>query len=358
MRKDETPEGKIIDRLHVQDVEFHEVHETKPRTDETKISREHVTTEKVTVGRGDITHKEQTDKPKYPKEQNIGRIVIEEIPEKREEIAKPAVLRKEVIRPKTTGLTVMRREVEDIPGASVKEDVIKVGKLGLIEKEKAPVEPKVVEERITTCTETVDGARKVINITNLNSLCTKNLFLQCCQYADSWCNFFSHFQVRKGETLEKQRIDRLHVDDVGFDKVTREESKPRKDDTEVSRTRVTTEKVTVTRSDIARTEDMEEPEYPKDLDIRRIVIEEIPAERDETLKSQVTPKEAVKPRSTDVTITRHEVEEFPKTLVKEDVIKVGKLDVTDVEKTLVESRRVGERVSTYRERLEGARKVV
>ena len=171
MRKDEKLEGKIIDRLHVQDVGYDKVHETKPRTDETKISREHVTTEKVTVGRGDITHKEQTDKPKYPKEQDIGRIVIEEIPEKKEEIAKPAVLRKEVIKPKTTEVTVMRPKVEDTSSR-------KLGKLDLTEMEKAPVESKVVEERLKTYSEKVDGARKVVYVTNLNFLCNKNLFLK------------------------------------------------------------------------------------------------------------------------------------------------------------------------------------
>ena len=163
--------------------------------------------------------------------------------------------------------------------------------------------------------------------------------------------------MRKVETLDKQRVDRLHVEDVDFDKVRQEETKPRKDDTDVSRTQVTTEKIIVSRSDIAPTEDTEKPKYPKDLDIGRIVIEEIPAEKDETLKHDVLPKD-VKSKRTDVTVTRHEVEEFPRTFVEEDVIKVGKLDVTDVEKTLVESGRVGEKVAAYTERLKGARKVV
>ena len=163
--------------------------------------------------------------------------------------------------------------------------------------------------------------------------------------------------MRKVETLEKQSIDRVHVEDVDIDKVRQEETKPRKDDTEVSRTQVTTEKVTVSRSDIARSEDMEKPKYPKDLDIGRIVIEEIPVEKDESLKHEILPKD-LKSKSTDVTVTRHEVEEYPRTHVKEDVIKVGKLDVTDVEKTLVDSTPVAERVTAYKERLEGARKVV
>lgn len=43
--------------------------------------------------------------------------------------------------------------------------------------------------------------------------------------------------------------------------------------------------------------------------------------------------------------------------MKEDVIKVGVLDVTQLEKTAVEYRKVKEREETYKEKVDGARQV-
>ena len=44
--------------------------------------------------------------------------------------------------------------------------------------------------------------------------------------------------------------------------------------------------------------------------------------------------------------------------VKENVVKVGALDVTEFEKRPVESKGIEERVTTYKERVEEARKVL
>ena len=43
--------------------------------------------------------------------------------------------------------------------------------------------------------------------------------------------------------------------------------------------------------------------------------------------------------------------------MKEDVIKVGVLDVTQLEKTAVESRKVNEREETYKEKVDVTRQV-
>ena len=162
--------------------------------------------------------------------------------------------------------------------------------------------------------------------------------------------------MRKEGRPEEQRIDRVHVEDVEFDELRRDKVRPRTDSAEVSRKQVSTEKVTVSRREITRAEETEKPKYLKDQDIGRIVIEEIP-EKTEVPKSDVSRKVAEKPKSAEVTVKRHEVEEVPRMHVKEDVIKVGQLDVTDLEKAPVESRRLEERVATYREKVEGARKV-
>lgn len=126
-----------------------------------------------------------------------------------------------------------------------------------------------------------------------------------------------------------------------YDKVDKK-TKPYTDEKPLSRAQVDSKKVTVSRHDTTRTEETKETRYPNEQDIGRIVIEEVPEERE---TPRITKREEMKPRTTEVTVTS-------KAPVKEDVIKVGKLDVTDVQ-----TKRVEERVSTYKERVEGARKV-
>ena len=161
MRKEGAPEKDTIDRLRVKDVEFDKVRQTKSYTDDTKISHDKVTSEKVTVSRHDISKTEETEKPRYPKERDIGRIVIEEMPEEKKEIPKEKLVRKEDVKPKTTQLTVTRHHVEDDTSRHVKEDVVKVGKLDVTELDKTPKESRREEKTITTHEETVDGGRKV-----------------------------------------------------------------------------------------------------------------------------------------------------------------------------------------------------
>ena len=127
------------------------------------------------------------------------------------------------------------------------------------------------------------------------------------------------------------------------------------DETKVSRKGVETEKVTVTRTDGGRKEEIERPRYPRDQEVGRIVIEEIPEEKDEKLRD-VYSKITEKPRTTEVTVTREEVTDVSRPFDKEDMIKVGKLDVDELEKRAVESRRVEERLLTKRERVERPRK--
>ena len=160
-------------------------------------------------------------------------------------------------------------------------------------------------------------------------------------------------QVTKDEKPETERIDHLHITYEDFDKIS--EIKTQKDD--ITRQQLTMETITVGRGDVTRLEETERPKYPKDLDVGRIVIEEIPEEKEEIPKREVPKKEQIRPKSIEVTATNHEVEEHPKTYVTEDVIKVGKLDVTHLEKEMVEAKTVQERIKTYKDRVDGARKV-
>ena len=164
--------------------------------------------------------------------------------------------------------------------------------------------------------------------------------------------FFLHFQKPKAE-----KVDHYRPQGEEFDKAYTYDYKSRTDGAEVPQQQVTTERISVSRRDLTRMEETEKLVYPKSLDIGRIVIEETPEDKEEILKRGDFEIEHVRPKSTDATVTKHEVEEHPKTYVTEDVIKVGKLDVTHLEKEVVEAKTVKERINAYRDRVDGARKV-
>ena len=148
------------------------------------------------------------------------------------------------------------------------------------------------------------------------------------------------------ETHAKTAVFRKHYHDT---------TKPRGDETRVSQRQVTTEKVTVTRPGGSRTDKMQRPMHPKDHYVGRIVIEEIPEEKKE--KPQVYRKYEGKPRMTEVTATRDDVKDVSKTYQKEDVVKVGRLDIHGLEKMPEESRRPEERSLTKTETIQHYQKV-
>ena len=140
-----------------------------------------------------------------------------------------------------------------------------------------------------------------------------------------------------------------------FDKAYTYEYQSRTDDTEVSQKQVTAEKITVSKTDtFSRMEETEKPRYPKHLDVGRIVIEETPEEKEEVTRRDVIKRDEVKPRHKD-TEMRYEVERRPKQQ-KEDVVKVGRLDVTDYHKETMEFEPTREK-KTYTETLGKGRKV-
>lgn len=143
-----------------------------------------------------------------------------------------------------------------------------------------------------------------------------------------------------------------------YDRVRQDESEPRKEGTKISCEQISREKVTVSRRDTTQSEQIEKPRHLKELDIGRIVIEEISEEKEELQKHDISRKEKVKPVTTDLTGSRYEVEEVSSAQVKKDTITVGKRDLTDIEKTLKESRHAEERVTSYRDLVDGTRKVV
>ena len=115
--------------------------EPKPRFDETRISRRELDTEKITVMKSDTFPTEETERQKYPVQREVGRLVIEELPEK---VHKGQ--QKYPVRPKPTEVTVTREQVSDV-SRPYEKDVIKVGRLDIHELEKTQVEPRRIQER-------------------------------------------------------------------------------------------------------------------------------------------------------------------------------------------------------------------
>ena len=146
-----------------------------------------------------------------------------------------------------------------------------------------------------------------------------------------------------------------YIEDVHGYKDQRQTTKPRVDETRASQRQVTTEKVTVTRTDGSRTDEIERRRHPKDYDVGRIVIEEIPEEKEE--KPQVYRKYQGKPRTTAVTITMDDVKDVSKTYQKEDVTEVGRIDGYRPGDAPEESRKLEDRLLTKTERIDHHEKV-
>ncbi len=103
-------------------------------------------------------------------------------------------------------------------------------------------------------------------------------------------------------------------------------------------------------------EETEKPRYPKDIHVGRIVIEEVPEDKEEVTKRDVVKRDEVQPKREDME-TRYEVQKVPKKQVEKEVVKVGRLDITDYQKTQREPDRVEERTTTFTRKFEKDGKV-
>lgn len=143
MRKERKPKEKI-DHLYVKELDTTEP-QVKIQRDDTKTIRPQVTTEKVTVSKRDVTQVEEIRKTKSRKQHDIGRIVIEETLETKDE-PKREIPRKEVVPTKEP-------EREEIPRDYVKKEVIKARQRDVI--------PVVTRKDTTRSIDRVDGSQQV-----------------------------------------------------------------------------------------------------------------------------------------------------------------------------------------------------
>ena len=158
---------------------------------------------------------------------------------------------------------------------------------------------------------------------------------------------------------QKERIDHYRPEGEEFDKAYTYDHISRADDTKISQQQVKSEKIIVHGGDIPRTEETEKPRYLKDHDVGRIMIEEIPEEKELLTKYDFRKQDEVKEKTCKEMETYYKVERGPTPKMKEDVVKVGRSNITDYEKEPKESQRLDDRITTWHtEKSEKDQKVI
>ena len=152
-KRAEKPKKEIIEYHRPQGEEFDKAYtyHQQSRTDATEVSERRVKLEKITVSGGDIPRTEETEKPTYPKAIDIGRIVIDEIPDEKQPLQKRDIPKRDKV--KETHLDMETCDKFD-GGPDVREEVVKVGRLNIIDHKITPREsdrPKIHEMVIYVC---------------------------------------------------------------------------------------------------------------------------------------------------------------------------------------------------------------
>ena len=176
VRKDKTTDSRTFDRRVLEDLDTVSHKGPKSYSEDTQSPHQRVPTERITVSRHDIAKTEEPDKPKYPKDLDIGRIVIEEISE--EKVSKRESPRKEHSKP-IAGKTVKSKETIT-PRKGLIEHETKVHKEYTTGYEERPWERRTVDERVITYTDKLGGMRKVMNL-NLFYYLYKIILLSFCK---------------------------------------------------------------------------------------------------------------------------------------------------------------------------------
>ena len=162
--------------------------------------------------------------------------------------------------------------------------------------------------------------------------------IDCNSFQTLYFYYFQKFQTRREKKPKEERIDEYRLQGDEFDKAYTYDYKSRTDDAEISQKRVTSEKITVSGGNIPRMEETEEPRYPKALDIGRIVIDEMPEEKQPVQKPDIRKRDKVKETRVDMEPC-DSVKQRQAPLLKQEVAKVGRLNITEYEKTPRESDR-------------------
>lgn len=121
-------------------------YDVRPRREDTEISRQQVTSEKIPVNKRDLTCMEETEKPRYPKDIDVGRIVIEEIPEEKEYVTKLDISKRDEVKSRYKELETGHQKVYR---QQIREDEVHVGRLDTTGYGETPKDSKQVEDTLT-----------------------------------------------------------------------------------------------------------------------------------------------------------------------------------------------------------------
>ena len=103
--------------------------------------------EKLIVHEGDIPHTDEPVKPRYPKNLDVGRIVFEEAPEEKEPMTKHDVQKRDEVKETHDDMETSYK-VERGLTTQVKQDVVGVGWLNVIDYGGTPKQSERVEEMV------------------------------------------------------------------------------------------------------------------------------------------------------------------------------------------------------------------
>ena len=282
------------------------VDEIPPKTEDIlkrdNLTKEHFRSKsiEVTTNPNEVEVEEKEERPDYVQAHDVGRIVLEEHPDKKKKV--PPVPRK----PQVPG-----DEAEKISGEHIIEDIVQVGKRDVTSFEKKSVEFGTFQQQPRVHKDWTQKHETIMKLTAGDATRTKEQ------------EKLRSTKEIGGARLLVQELPRQDENILKHDVSSKQQLKPKSTEVTISQHKVEEERE-------------ERPKYVNALDVGRVVIKEIP---DEKKKAPTVPKnEIVKPKSIEVTVSDQEVEKNSIRRIIEDVVKVGKREITDVEKQTVQEK--------------------
>ena len=290
----------------------------------------------VTVNQHE-TQKQKEVRPSYAKDHDVGRIIIEEIPKNKDE--QQQVPQKDTIRPKSIEVALTGKDLKEISCEFVRKDAAKAKKLevGRIVTEEIPADKHELSEREVVRKEKIDSKTTDVSFTPYKDKGQRKERHSYVKNLDVGRMIIEEVPGKKeyapkGGDLKNEKLQQ----DTAEVTVSHHEAKEQREirqryakDQDVGRIiEVDTNKIAVTIGNTISTEETEKQKYSKKQDVGRIVIKEMPKEKEGISKPHLSTKHEDRPTTTEATVIQKEIEEHPKTYATENIVNVGKLDVT------------------------------
>ena len=195
-------------------------------------------------------------------------------------------------------------EAEKISGEHIIEDIVEVGKRDVTSFEKKSVEFGTFQQQPRVYKDWTQKHETIMKLTAGDATRTKEQ------------EKLRSTKAIGGARLLVQELHRQDENILKHDVSSKQQLKPKSTEVTISQHKAEEERDA--------------------LDVGRIVIKETPDEKKKA--PTVQKKEIVKPKSIEVTVSDLEVEKNSTRRIIEDVVKVGKLEITDVKKQTVQEK--------------------